>query len=122
MQRYVDFIMTKRGKPASVRLSAWTGSWVDENQPKALSESSSAPQAGSLRVVGKRKLVHFHSCISFSPSRVEYRQAVPHCPPKALALLRHSLLVIARQHILAMERLDKLVFIRRGTGANGDTE
>jgi hypothetical protein len=74
-------------------------------QAKALSESSSAPQAGSLRVVGKRKLGLFHCCISFSPGRVEYWQAVPRCPPKALALLRHSLLVIARQHILAIERL-----------------
>ena len=53
---------------------------------------------------------------------VEHKQANPRRPPRQLASTQHSLLVIARQYILAMARLDKLVFTRRGTGANGDTE
>ena len=42
--------------------------------------------------------------------------------PNSLAPTQRSLLVSARQHILAIERPGKLVFARKGEGANGDTE
>jgi hypothetical protein len=50
MQRYVDFITTKRGKSASVRLSAWSGSWVDDISPMRVSTTGRYVTFGAIAV------------------------------------------------------------------------